>query len=72
MVNFCLSAYTRKNYNNNNSNNNNNNNKQKQPPRGFLKKRCSKKYGANLQENTHAEVRFATLLKSHFDMGVLL
>ena len=35
------------------------------------------KYAANLQENTHAEVRFqksckATLLKSDFGMGVLL
>ena len=44
--------------------------------------RCSQekvfwKYVANLQENTHAKVQFqysckATLLKSHFDMGVLL
>ena len=35
------------------------------------------KYAANLQENTHAkvllqEICFATLLKSHFGMGVLL
>ena len=34
------------------------------------------KYAANLQENTHAEVRFqksyfAALLKSHFGMGIL-
>ena len=34
------------------------------------------KYAANLQENTHAEVwfqksYFATLLKSHFGMGIL-
>ena len=44
--------------------------------------RCSSekvlwKYAANLQENTHAEVQFqrscfATLLKSHFGMSVLL
>ena len=31
---------------------------QKQPSRSALRKRCSKKYAANLQENTHAEVRF--------------
>ena len=31
---------------------------QKQPPRDVLKKRCSWKYAANSQENTHAEVRF--------------
>ena len=30
---------------------------QKQPPRGALKKRCSEN-AANLQENTHAKVRF--------------
>ena len=37
------------------------------------------KYAANLQENTHAEVRFqqsckaiATLVESHVGMGVLL
>ena len=30
------------------------------------------RYAANLQENNHAEVRFATLLKSHFGMSVLL
>ena len=29
---------------------------QKQPSRGVLMKRCSYKYAANLQENTHAEV----------------
>ena len=44
-------------------------------------RRCSEekvfwKYAAHLQENTHAEVWFqescfATLLKSHFDMGIL-
>ena len=44
--------------------------------------RCSEekvfwKYAVNLQEDTHAEVRFqcscsANLLKSHFGMGVLL
>ena len=44
--------------------------------------RCSYKkvfwrYAENLQENTHTEVQyqqscFATLLKSHFRMGVLL
>ena len=28
---------------------------EKHPPRGVLKKRCSEKYAANLQENTHAE-----------------
>ena len=33
--------------------------KQKQPTRGDLKKKCSENsYAANLQENTHAEVRF--------------
>ena len=30
------------------------------------------KYAANLQENTYAEVCLATLLKSHFGIGVLL
>ena len=30
------------------------------------------KYATNLQENSHAESYFATLLKSHFGMGVLL
>ena len=39
--------------------------------------RCSHKkvfwkYTLNLQENTHAEVHFSTLLKSHFTMGALL
>ena len=39
--------------------------------------RCSHKkvfwkYTLNLQKNTHAEVHFETLLKSHFAMGVLL
>ena len=38
---------------------------QRQPFKGVLRKRCSE----NLPENTHAE---ATLLKSHFRMGVLL
>ena len=42
---------------------------------GF-RKRCSKT-AVNLQENTHAEVRFqlsckATLLKSHLGIGALL
>ena len=45
---------------------------QEQPPRDVLRK-----YAVNLQENKHAEVWFqksclATLLKSHFGMGVLL
>ena len=31
---------------------------QKQPPRGVLKKKVFWKYAANLQENTHSEVRF--------------
>ena len=31
-----------------------------------------RKYAANLQENTHVEVWFATLLKSHFGVGVFL
>ena len=45
-------------------------------------KRCSqekvfRKYTGNLQENTHAEVRFqkkcfATLLNSYFNTGILL
>ena len=30
------------------------------------------KYAANSQENTHVKKQFATLLKLHFDMGVLL
>ena len=30
------------------------------------------KYAAYLQENIYAEVRFETLLKWHFSMGVLL
>ena len=43
----------------------------------FLKNKVFWKYAANSQENTHAEVRYqyscsATLLKSHFGMGVLL
>ena len=51
---------------------------QKQLSRGVLKKRCSvSKYEAHLLENTHVQVWFqlscfATLLKSHFGMGVLL
>ena len=40
-------------------------------------KKVFRKYAANLQENNHAEVRFqysyfATLLKSHFSVGVFL
>ena len=40
-------------------------------------KKVFRKYGVNLQENNHVEMRFqqsynATLLKSHFGMGVLL
>ena len=31
---------------------------QKQPPRGVLEKKVFRKYAANLQENTLAEVRF--------------
>ena len=31
---------------------------QKQPPRGILEKKVFRKYAANLQENTHGEVRF--------------
>ena len=45
------------------------------PPEVFLGK-VFWKYAANLQETTHAKVRFhqsffATLLKSHFGMGVI-
>ena len=50
---------------------------QKQPSRGVPGKKIFWKYAVNLQENTHAEVWFqyscfATLLKSHFGMGILL
>ena len=38
---------------------NQSNDMQKQLSRGVLRKRCSEKNAANLQENTHAEVRFA-------------
>ena len=38
----------------------------------WSKEKVLRKYVANLQKNTHAEKRFATLLKSHFSMGVLL
>ena len=41
---------------------------QYQPARGVPRKRCSENYATNLQEKTHE----ATLLKSHFGMGVLL
>ena len=50
----------------------------KQPSSCVLRKRCSENsYAANLQKNTHGKVRFqkscfATLLKSHLGMGVLL
>ena len=41
-------------------------------PEAFLQENVFWKYPADLRENTHAEKRFATLLKSHIDMDVLL
>ena len=51
-------------------------NSQKQPSRGVLRKKCSESVQQILQENIHTEVGFqsffATLLKSRFDVVVLL
>ena len=54
-----------------------NNLEEKQPPGGVLRQqKMFWKYAPNLKENTHVEVWFqksskATLLKSHFGIGVL-
>ena len=46
---------------------------QKQPSRGVLRIRCSKKYAAkSIPKCDFNKGAFATLLKSHFGMGVLL
>ena len=46
---------------------------QKQPSRGVLRIKCSKRYTAKpMPKCDFNKVAFATLLKSHFGMGVIL